>query len=32
MPDYFTDYDTTATFITEEELKQDHSAMHTVVS
>ncbi|NYF25111.1 diaminopimelate dehydrogenase [Sporosarcina sp. JAI121] len=27
MPDYFTDYDTTVTFITEEELKQDHSAM-----
>jgi len=27
MPDYFTDYDTTVTFITAEELKQDHSAM-----
>lgn len=27
MPDYFTDYDTTVTFITEEELKRDHSAM-----
>ena len=27
MPDYFTDYDTTVTFITEEELKQGHSAM-----
>lgn len=27
MPDYFSDYDTTVTFITEEELKQDHSAM-----
>lgn len=27
MPDYFTDYDTTVTFITEEELQRDHSAM-----
>ena len=27
MPDYFTDYDTTVTFISEEELKRDHSAM-----
>lgn len=27
MPDYFADYDTTVTFITEEELKRDHSAM-----
>lgn len=27
MPDYFTDYDTTVTFITSEELKQNHSAM-----
>ncbi|MBO0586044.1 diaminopimelate dehydrogenase [Sporosarcina sp. E16_8] len=27
MPDYFTDYDTTVTFITDEELKRDHSAM-----
>lgn len=27
MPDYFTDYDTTVTFITGEELKRDHSAM-----
>lgn len=27
MPDYFTDYDTTVTFITEEELARDHSAM-----
>src|SRR6185437_10138477 len=27
MPDYFADYDTTVTFITEDELKRDHSAM-----
>ena len=27
MPDYFTDYDTTVTFISEDELKRDHSAM-----
>lgn len=27
MPHYFTDYDTTVTFITEEELKHDHAAM-----
>ncbi len=27
MPNYFSDYDTTVTFITEEELKRDHSAM-----
>lgn len=27
MPDYFTDYDTTVTFISEEELKSEHSAM-----
>lgn len=27
MPDYFADYDTTVTFITEEELKRDHTAM-----
>lgn len=27
MPDYFTDYDTTVSFITEDELKRDHSAM-----
>lgn len=27
MPDYFTDYDTTVTFITAEELARDHSAM-----
>ena len=27
MPNYFSDYDTTVTFITEEELKSDHSAM-----
>lgn len=27
MPDYFADYDTTVTFITEEELKRDHMAM-----
>lgn len=27
MPDYFTDYDTTVTFITEEELARDHAAM-----
>lgn len=27
MPDYFTDYDTTVTFITAEELKREHSAM-----
>ncbi|WP_203246717.1 diaminopimelate dehydrogenase [Sporosarcina beigongshangi] len=27
MPDYFTDYDTTVTFISEEELARDHSAM-----
>lgn len=27
MPDYFADYDTTVTFITEQELKRDHSAM-----
>ncbi|NLY65329.1 MAG: diaminopimelate dehydrogenase [Alcaligenaceae bacterium] len=27
MPDYFADYDTTVTFITEEELKRDHAAM-----
>lgn len=27
MPDYFADYDTTVSFITEDELKRDHSAM-----
>lgn len=27
MPNYFADYDTTVTFITEEELKRDHSKM-----
>ena len=27
MPDYFADYDTTVNFITEEELKRDHSSM-----
>ncbi len=27
MPNYFADYDTTVTFITEEELKRDHSGM-----
>jgi len=27
MPNYFADYDTKVTFITEEELKRDHSAM-----
>ena len=27
MPNYFADYDTTVTFITEEELKRDHSAL-----
>ncbi len=27
MPDYFADYDTSVTFITEEELKRDHGAM-----
>jgi len=27
MPDYFADYDTTVTFITEEELKANHSGM-----
>lgn len=27
MPNYFTDYDTTVNFITEEELKRDHAAM-----
>ncbi len=27
MPNYFDEYDTTVTFITEEELKRDHSAM-----
>ena len=27
MPDYFADYDTTVTFISEEELRRDHSAM-----
>ena len=27
MPDYFADYDTTVTFITEEEMKRDHSAL-----
>ncbi|BAQ11695.1 diaminopimelate dehydrogenase [Bacillus sp. OxB-1] len=27
MPDYFADYDTTVHFISEEELKRDHSAM-----
>src|SRR5690606_24917374 len=27
MPDYFADYDTTVHFITEEELRRDHSAM-----
>ena len=27
MPNYFSDYDTTVHFITEEELKRDHSAM-----
>lgn len=27
MPNYFADYDTTVTFITEEELKRDHAAM-----
>ena len=27
MPNYFSDYDTTVTFITEEELQRDHAAM-----
>ena len=27
MPDYFADYDTTVTFISEEELQRDHAAM-----
>ena len=27
MPNYFSDYDTTVTFITEEEMKRDHGAM-----
>lgn len=27
MPNYFADYDTTVTFITEEELKENHSKM-----
>lgn len=27
MPDYFTDYDTTVHFITEQQLKEEHSAM-----
>ena len=27
MPNYFADYDTTVHFITEEELKQDHSGI-----
>jgi diaminopimelate dehydrogenase len=27
MPDYFADYDTTVTFISEEELRRDHAAM-----
>lgn len=27
MPDYFTDYDTTVNFITEQQLKEEHSAM-----
>ena len=27
MPNYFADYDTTVTFLTEEELKRDHSAL-----
>ena len=27
MPNYFADYDTTVTFITEEEMKRDHSAL-----
>ncbi|MCR6652957.1 MAG: diaminopimelate dehydrogenase [Cellvibrionaceae bacterium] len=27
MPNYFADYDTTVTFITEDELKRDHAAM-----
>jgi diaminopimelate dehydrogenase len=27
MPNYFSDYDTTVTFITEDELKRDHAAM-----
>ena len=27
MPNYFADYDTTVTFVTEEELKRDHSAL-----
>ena len=27
MPNYFSDYDTTVTFITEEELKENHSRM-----
>ncbi|KAA0965226.1 diaminopimelate dehydrogenase [Sporosarcina sp. ANT_H38] len=27
MPDYFTDYDTTVSFISEDELERDHSAM-----
>ncbi len=27
MPDYFADYDTTVTFITQEELERDHAAM-----
>ena len=27
MPNYFADYDTTGTFITEEELKRDHAGL-----
>ena len=27
MPNYFDEYDTTVTFITEEELKENHSKM-----
>ena len=27
MPDYFSDYDTTVTFISEDELRRDHAAM-----
>src|SRR5699024_2196913 len=27
MPDYFADYDTTVTFITDDELRRDHAAM-----
>ena len=32
MPNYFSDYDTTVHFISEEEMKRDHSTPRTAVS